>query len=114
MMFKGRSIREVDEYYGINSDRGSHYKRPDCVKIQKAFNKNGIELALCECRELYETYSDEAWCAQWENGIQDLSLDNIFEILLPIFIDMTNDKISRIEQIGDQLIKGGHVNKVEK
>ena len=34
MMFKGRSIREVDEYYGINSDRGSHYKRPDCVKIQ--------------------------------------------------------------------------------
>lgn len=114
MLFKGRSIKEVDEYYGINCDRGSDYKRPDCVKIQEAFKIKGIELALCECRELYETYSDEAWCAQWENEVQEMSLDSIFKTLIPMFIEMTNDKIERLNQIGDQLVKGEYVNMVER
>lgn len=114
MMYKNRTVKEMDSCYGINDGmRPATYKINDSKKIQQAFLENNLELTLTECKSLYEAYSDEKWCAGWENGIEDTSHENIFKMLLPFLIDMVNDRISRISQISEQLIKNDYVN-IEK
>lgn len=112
MLYKNRSVEEMDEYYGINQSN-ANYKINGCEKIQDAFRQKNIDLTLAECRVLYEVYSDEAYCAGWTGGIEDMKSDNIFELLLPHLIIILNDRVERIHQISTQLIEGNLVNLVE-
>lgn len=111
MMYKNRTVKEMDEYYGINEGISpKNYKVKDSKKIQEAFLQNNLELTLAECKNLYKAYSDEKWCSGWENGIEDITHEDIFNMLLPFFIDMINDRVTRISQISEQLIENGYVN----
>lgn len=112
MLYKNRTIKELDSYYGINEStfRKETYKINDCKKIQQAFKEGNIELTLAECRVLYETYSDERWCAGWENGLEDMDTSIIFKTLLPFFINIVNDRVDRINQVSEQLVAGNYVN----
>lgn len=112
MFYKNRSVEALDKYYGINREKIEQSKLEDCKKIQEAFKNNGLDLALAECREMYEIYSDERWSTGWQSGIEDMSLDEIFDLLLPQFIDIMNDKIERIEALSKQLSDGNYVNLV--
>ena len=103
MFYGKKSVARIDEYYGINSD--DTYKFEDCEKIQDSFGEHNILLTLAECRELYESWSDEHWCANWENGINESEKEYIFELLLPWLQDTLNDRIDRITIIANQLNK---------
>lgn len=114
MLYEDKSINILDDYYAFKFKKGESYKLKDCKKIQKAFLKGGIALTLLECKEVYETYSEERWCAEWENGIDILSLESIFNMLLPILINLVNDRIERIDTISEQLINNDYVTKEDK
>lgn len=54
MMYKNRTVKEMDEYYGINDGISpKNYKIKDSKKIQEAFLQNNLELTLAECKNLY-------------------------------------------------------------
>lgn len=112
MLYKNRSVEEMDNYYGIN-ERNAEYKIADCEKIQEAFRCKEIDLTLAECRVLYEVYSDEGFCAGWTGGVQEMSLESLYETLFPVLIDILNDKLERIHQISTQLVEGKLVNLIE-
>lgn len=112
MIYKNRSVEEMDDYYGIN-ELNSDYKIADCEKIQEAFRHKKVDLTLAECRALYEVYSDERFCAGWTGGVQEMSLESLYEILFPVLIDVLNDRVERIHQISIQLVEGNLVNLVE-
>lgn len=112
MLYKNKTIEELDSYYGIRSQ--DSYKVDDCKRIQEAFKVKGVNLTLFECRELYETYSDEKWCAQWENGISLMNLTEIFDLLCPILVGVFNDRIGRMNKLGGELIENGYVNLSEE
>lgn len=107
MLYKGKSITEIEEYYGMNDERNtygvekSHLK--DCEKIQQAFIEHAIILNVKECEELYLTFSDEAYCSGWANGIDTMELESIFKLLLPWLKRIILDRESRIEEIKKQI-----------
>ena len=105
MYYGNKSVKEMDEYYQINTDQINypHWKHKECEKIQQSFNNHAIMLTLAECKELYETWSDETYCAGWENGIDDWNEEYIFDLLMPWLKDMIGDRINRIDTLIDQL-----------
>lgn len=110
MYYGNKSVKELDTYYGINTDKIEYpyWQQTDCEKIQQAFNNHAIMLTLAECKELYETYSDETHCASWENGIEDWDEGYIFKLLLPWLKDIMQDKAHRILKITDELGNNGY------
>lgn len=111
MYYGKKSIKELDDYYGINTDKIEYpwWKHKDCDKIQQAFNNHAIMLTLAECKELYETYSDENLCSSWECGIEGFTEEYIFELLLPWLKETIGDKIDRITVLTEQLEQGGYI-----
>ena len=106
MYYGNRSVTELDSYYGIGLNGTPNYpwgKHKECEKIQQSFINHAIILTLMECKDLYETWSDESYCASWENGLNEMSETAIFELLLPWLKDMMNDKVDRMTIIAEQL-----------
>ena len=112
MYYGEKSVKEMDDYYGIGlkgTPNYPHQKHKECEKIQQAFNNHAIMLTLAECKDLYETWSDEMYCASWENGIEEYDLEYIFISLKSFLIDMIGDKIDRITLVTEQLEQGGYL-----
>lgn len=111
MYYGKKSVKEMDDYYKINTDKIKYpyWQHKDCKKIQRAFNNYAIILTLAECKILYETWSDETHCSGWEYGIEDWDEEYIFKLLLPWLINILNDKINRIAIITEQLEKNGYL-----
>ena len=113
MYYGEKSVKEIDDYYGIGLNGTPNYpwfKHRNCEKIQQAFNNHAVMLTLAECKDLYSTWSDESYCASWENGIDDYDLEYIFELLLPMLKDMIWDKVNRITNITEQLDQGDYLD----
>ena len=112
MYYGKKSVKEVDDYYGIGLNGTPNYpwkKHKDCEKIQQAFNNHAIQLTLAECKELYSTWSDEAYCASWECGIETWKEEDIFDLLMPWLKNIVNDRIDRITVITEQLEQGNYI-----
>jgi len=105
MYYGDKSVSELDTFYGIDSDEMeySKWQYKECEKIQQSFMNHAIMLTLAECKILYKTWSSEYYSASWENGIDDSSEEDIFELLLPWLKDMIGDRINRIDILIDQL-----------
>ncbi|MFC0903713.1 hypothetical protein ACFHWD_03290 [Clostridium sp. MT-14] len=112
MYYGNKSIKELDDYYKIDTEPFIKYpwwKHKQCEKIQSAFNNHGIMLTLAECKMMYEIYSDEALCAGWENGLEDMSKKQIFKLLLPWLKNILNDREGRIHRLVEQLELNGYL-----
>ena len=105
LLYGDMSIEEIDMF----NLSGIRHKE-DCRKIQEVFREKGVNLTLLECQELYETYSYENFCGSWENGIDHFSIDFIFEILLPVLVELIDDKANRIMSISLELEKENYIN----
>ena len=100
----------MSQYYGT-SDRRCKWLNKDCETIQQGFINHGIILTLRECEDLYRIYSDEYFCASWEN-MDGFSPEDMFEILKPVLDKVIVDRITRLETIIKQ-IEQYDDNKVE-
>lgn len=108
--YGNKPIHEVSQYYGV-SDRRCKWLMKDCETIQQGFINHGIILTLRECEDLYRIYSDEYFCASWEN-MDGFSSEDMFEILKPVLDKVIVDRITRLETIIKQ-IEQYDDNKVE-
>lgn len=110
MYYGKRTVKEMDEYYCINMPTTKDdWIKTDCEKIQSAFNNHGIQLTLAECRELYETYSDESSCSSWDGYIDNCSEEGLFSTLLPWLKDIIKDRVHRLSAITEQLELNGYM-----
>lgn len=103
-----KSINEIDEYYKIiveETKKSKWYdtKLKECKKIQSAFNTHNINLALQECANLYETWSDEKYCSGWEDGLEDMTQEEIYNMLIGWLNVFIYDKIKRLEVLCNEL-----------
>ena len=105
MLYKDKTIYELDTYYISQIE----YK-DDCRKIQQAFNNHAIQLTLLECQEIYSNYSDR-YCAGWECGVGDYTLNNIFFLLLPHLKEMLLDKADRTIVLHNTLEANGYYSR---
>ena len=105
MYYGKRTVKEMDDYYKINTDEIEYpwWQHKECEKIQKSFNNHAITLTLAECKLIYEVYSDEQYCASWEGGLEYMSEQTIFELLIPWLKDIIFDRVKRISNISEQL-----------
>ena len=94
MLFGDKSIKELDMYY----NRDIKWLG-ECELIQGVCNKNGLELTIIEISELYGNYSDREFCSSWENGVEYLSEDYLFELIRNELLTLINDRIGRWEKI---------------
>ena len=52
----------------------------------------------------HENYnSHENFCAGWESGVEDFGLDFLFEILLPVLIEILDDRAKKLLVVGKEL-----------
>jgi len=111
MYYGNKTVKEVDDYYAINTDRTKYpwWQHNECEKIQRAFNNHAIMLTLAECKLIYEVYSDERYCASWECGLEDMTEEYMFELLLPWLIDVLGDRVNRISILTEQLSQNGYI-----
>jgi len=100
-----KTVDEIDSYYGIGL-KGSRYPNwmnEQCKKIQNSFENHGVKLTLIECKDLYETWSDEVYSASWLDGLEDMTTDSIYEMLKPWLERILVDKFNRLIAIRNQL-----------
>lgn len=114
MLYKNRTIKELDEYYGINEfGKLGEEKLVDCKKIQEAFEIKNIYLTLQECKVIYEVFSDEVYCAGWMSGVEEMNHEELYNLLFPFLVDVLNDRVERIHQLSIQLTSQGLVSLIE-
>ncbi|UYZ39079.1 hypothetical protein OD350_28825 (plasmid) [Clostridium beijerinckii] len=108
VFYAEKSLNELDQYYRIVDESvkktGSYDSiLADCKKIQSAFNKNNVHLTLRECQDLYASWSDERYCSSWTYGIEDMTEDEIFNLLFSWLNTFICDRIGRLETICGQM-----------
>lgn len=68
----------------------------ECKKIQSAFNNHGVHLTLREYADMYESWPDEMYCVSWENGLEERTEEEIFNLLVGWLNTFLCDKIERL------------------
>ena len=111
--YGNKTISEIDSYYKINIDgkwtEWDNKRLELCEKIQRAFTNHAILLAVRECEDLYKIYSDEYFCGSWESGLEEMTEQQIFDLLLPILKDVINDRITRLYNVINELEINGYI-----
>ena len=101
VFYGDKSIQELDQYYKITVEetkKSEWYdiKLKECKKIQSAFNAHEVHLTLMDCTHMYESWSDERYCAGWEGGLEDMTEEEIFNMLVGWVNIFLIDRIERL------------------
>ncbi|WP_238899336.1 hypothetical protein [Clostridium sp. YIM B02500] len=103
-----KSISDLDKYYGISDEsvkKTGFYdtKLKESKKIQSAFNNHCVHLTLRECGDMYEAWSDERYCAGWEGGLEEMTEEEIFDMLFGWLNTFIRDRIGRLEVLCNEM-----------
>lgn len=112
MFYGKRTVKEMDDYYGINKDENLDWMVEDCRKIQDSFNKYNVHLTMAECRDIYETWSEVVYSASWEGGLEYSTEETIFKLLMPWLKKIIHDRLVRAETILEELSENGFFKEV--
>ena len=93
------SIKGLDVFY-----LGDIKYFDDCQRLQKACETFDFQLTLLECQELYQNRSQEK-CAGWSFGIEFMSDEDIYKMMVYRYKELINDRITRWESIEKHLTR---------